>query len=81
MSFRPAWRYAVPAACVLAVVVHSGAWAGVAVTQGHFDDRFAYCACVGTIDAPDARYTGPAMPAAVAHGLRAALVLPADAPM
>jgi hypothetical protein len=34
----------------------------------------------GTIDAPDARYAGPAMPQAVARGLKAALNLPAAAP-
>jgi hypothetical protein len=28
-------------------------------------DPFAYCATVGTIDMPDARYTGPQMPDAV----------------
>lgn len=27
--------------------------------QKTYDDPFAYCAAVGTIDAPDARYTGP----------------------
>jgi hypothetical protein len=53
--------------------------AGVALTDGHFDDPFAYCAAVGTIDAPDARYTGPALPEAVAGGLQAALGRPAGA--
>ena len=45
-----------------------------------FDDPFAYCAAVGTIDAPDARYTGAQPPAAVVAGLRAAFDAPADAP-
>lgn len=31
------------------------------------DDPFAYCAAVGAIDTPDARYTGPKLPAAVAQ--------------
>jgi hypothetical protein len=53
--------------------------AGVALTGGQFDDPFAYCAAVGTIDAPDARYTGPALPEAVARGLLAALGAPAGA--
>jgi hypothetical protein len=35
---------------------------------------------VGTIGAPDARYTGAAMPDPVARGLKAALAQPADAP-
>lgn len=30
-----------------------------------YADPFAYCAAVGTIDAPDARYTGPKTPVAV----------------
>ena len=34
-----------------------------------FRDPFAYCAAIGTIDAPDARYTGPAVPEAVVRGL------------
>jgi hypothetical protein len=55
--------------------------AGVALTDEHFDDPFVYCAAVGTIDAPDARYTGPALPEAVARGLQAALDLPAAAPL
>jgi hypothetical protein len=54
--------------------------AGPALADARFADAFAYCAAVGTIDAPDARYTGPAMPEAVAQGLKAALDLPAAAP-
>jgi hypothetical protein len=27
-----------------------------------FTDPFAYCAALGTIDAPDSRYTGPKVP-------------------
>jgi hypothetical protein len=46
-----------------------------------FSDAFAYCAAVGTIDAPDSRYTGPRMPEAVAQGLRAASGAAPDAPM
>lgn len=30
-------------------------------TQESFSDPFSYCAAVGQIDAPDARYTGPQM--------------------
>jgi hypothetical protein len=43
--------------------------------QARFSDPFAYCAAVGTIDAPDARYTGPKVPEVVARfekGLRRA---------
>jgi hypothetical protein len=43
-------------------------------------DPFAYCAAVGTIDAPDGRYAGPPVPESVARGLKVALKEPADAP-
>jgi hypothetical protein len=69
------------AAAVLVVAVQAPLRAGVALTEGHFDDAFAYCAAVDTIDAPDARYTGPALPEAVARGLQAALNRPAEAPL
>ena len=52
----------------------------VAAGQETYSDPFAYCAAVGTVDAPDARYTGEAVPAAVVLGLvRQGLVAP-DAP-
>jgi hypothetical protein len=71
-------RHTLLAAGVLMVAAPASLRAGVALTEGHFDDPFAYCAAVGTIDAPDARFTGPAMPEAVVRGLKAALDLPAD---
>jgi hypothetical protein len=37
-----------------------------------YSDPFAYCAVVGTIDEPDARYTGEAVPDVIAEGIRAA---------
>lgn len=46
-----------------------------------FDDPFAYCAVVGTIDQPDARYIGPRMPEVVAQGLRRASGASDDAPL
>jgi hypothetical protein len=49
--------------------------------EERFDDPFAYCAAVGSIDAPDARYAGPKMPDAIARGLRTALALPDVAPL
>jgi hypothetical protein len=52
-----------------------------AAEQGQFTDPFAYCAAVGTMDAPDARYTGPKTPDAVVNGLRKVLGTPDDAPM
>jgi hypothetical protein len=49
--------------------------------QSTFTDPFAYCAAVGTVDAPDARYTGPKVPEVVARGLKRAVGAPADAPL
>ena len=66
---------------VLVLAAPAPLGAAIALTEGHFVDPFAYCAAVGTIGAPDARYTGPAMPEAVARGLKAALALPADGPV
>lgn len=37
-----------------------------------YHDPFAYCAAVGNIDAPDKRYTGPALPPIIVRGLQAA---------
>src|SRR5215213_4012987 len=36
-----------------------------------YSDPFAYCAAVGTLDEPDARYTGEAVPDVIAEGIRA----------
>ncbi len=52
-----------------------------ATGQAQFTDPFAYCAAVGVVDAPDARYTGPEAPEAVVNGLREVLGTPDDAPM
>jgi hypothetical protein len=61
-------RAALPIAALAATIA-----AAACATEQRFDDPFAYCAAVGTIDAPDARYAGPAMPDAIASGLKAAL--------
>ncbi len=37
-----------------------------------FTDPYAYCAAVGTVDAPDARYTGPKVPDSVINGYKTA---------
>lgn len=37
-----------------------------------YHDPFAYCAAVGNVDAPDKRYTGPALPPIIVRGLQAA---------
>jgi hypothetical protein len=49
-------------------------------TAAVYTDPFAYCAAVGTIDAPDATYTGPQVPQSVAQGLQTALNAP-DTPL
>jgi putative hemolysin len=53
----------------------------VAAGQESYSEPFAYCAAVGTIDAPDARYTGEPVPAGVVLGLIRQGVVTADAPV
>lgn len=71
--------------CALPNGVECDAWAhydgtcSAEATGAAYDDPFAYCAAVGTIDAPDAQYAGPAMPESVVQGLRTAMSTP-DAP-
>jgi len=43
-------------------------------------DPFAYCAAVGNMDEPDARYSGPKTPDVIVKGLLRALKIP-DAPL
>jgi hypothetical protein len=49
-------------------------------TRATYTDPFAYCAAVGTVESPDARYTGPEVPESLAEGLRVALNTP-DTPL
>jgi hypothetical protein len=46
-----------------------------------YNDPFAYCAAVGTIDKPDERYTGTEMPDAIIQGMIEQGVVSADAPL
>jgi hypothetical protein len=48
--------------------------------QPLYNDPFAYCAAVGTVDAPDERYTGPEMPDSVVEGMIKEGIVSADAP-
>jgi hypothetical protein len=48
--------------------------------QSEFSDPFTYCAAIGTIDAPDERYAGAAVPEAVIKGLRKKAEIADDAP-
>ncbi len=43
-----------------------------AAAEAVYTDPFAYCAALGTIDHPDARYTGEAVPLAVIDGFKKA---------
>lgn len=57
--------------------------ANPAAKQETYSDPFAYCAAVGTIDAPDARYAGPQIPDKVINGFKIAAglqdsTMPAD---
>ncbi len=45
-----------------------------------YDDPFAYCAAVGTVDAPDERYTGEPVPETVVKALQAAMEGAENAP-
>jgi hypothetical protein len=45
-----------------------------------YRDPFAYCATVGTVDAPDARYDGADMPDAIVKAMIQQGVVTADAP-
>ncbi|MGE3960951.1 MAG: hypothetical protein AB7F65_04645 [Dehalococcoidia bacterium] len=58
-----------------------GGAAGAGSVEGTFSDPWAYCAAVGTVDAPDEHYAGEAVPVAVAEGIRFATGASADAPL
>jgi hypothetical protein len=45
-----------------------------------YDDPFAYCAAVGTVDAPAAPYNGPDLPDAVVQSMIRQGIITADAP-
>jgi putative hemolysin len=49
-------------------------------SKATFADPFAYCAAVGTVDKPDARYTGAKTPDTIVQGIRKATGAKADAP-
>lgn len=62
----------------LALLVGSGypALASATADGQTYTDPFAYCAAVGTVDSPDARWAGSPVPVAVARGLARALNVP-----
>ena len=65
---------------VLVAVAAGPAGCGGTPTPASYADPFAYCAAVGTIDAPGATYAGPQVPESVALGLQKALNAP-DTPL
>jgi hypothetical protein len=80
-------RYPVlPAVIGLLIVVLLGACGAAAPqalpssAQSTYDDPFAYCAAVGTVDEPNALYAGLAMPDAIVQGMIGQGIVTADAP-
>lgn len=49
--------------------------------EASYSDPFAYCAAVGTIDVPDARYSGEPIPQSILDSMIKAGVVTADAPV
>jgi hypothetical protein len=54
---------------------------GATTQAASYSDPFIYCTAVGTIDTPDNRYSGPAIPDAIAQGLKTASGASTDAPL
>jgi hypothetical protein len=67
---------------ILLVVVSLTGACGTRQNSGQpkYADPFAYCSAIGTIDSPDARYTGPKMPDAILQGMIQQGLVSADAP-
>jgi len=75
-------RMTVRLATLIAILLIAERASGAPPTpHERFADPFSYCAAVGSIDMPDARYAGPAMPESVARGLQKAFEVPADRPV
>jgi hypothetical protein len=66
------WRKAVLAGSVVLCAI------GGAARAATYNDPAPYCAAVGTIDKPDARYVGEAVPEWIARALMRATGAPAD---
>lgn len=71
---------AIPLSACSSAVPTGTASPGAGASQSEFDDPFAYCAAVGTIDAPDERYIGPEVPDAIVKSLRKKLEISEEAP-
>ncbi len=53
---------------------------GIDIKNFKTDDPFRYCAIIGTIDAPDVRYTGKKKPDSIVKGIIKQGIISADAP-
>ena len=60
-----------------AKLIHPEVFGSASNNAETYSDPFAYCAAVGTVNAPDARYTGLKVPEAIAKGLQKAFGVPA----
>ncbi len=69
------------AALALCLGLSVGLGAGTGHAAAAWSDPVAYCRAVGTIDAPDARYTGPALPDWIPRALMRDVHAPPDAPL
>lgn len=63
-----------------ATTVQTAAPVQTSTAQAANSDPFAYCNVIGTIDAPDARYTGEKMPMSIVEGMVKAGLVADDAP-
>lgn len=86
MTRRQVRRPVLAAGCLVAGWLVAGClvpgWASPAEAGGaaSYDDPFAYCAAVGTVDAPGPPYDGPPTPELLVRKLKAASGAPAEAP-
>ncbi len=74
-------RKSVLALCMVVVLVSCVSATTLQPTPTLYNDPFAYCAAVGTIDTPDARYTGPKIPDSIVQGMITQGIVSADAPI
>ena len=74
-------KHIVLMACLFFAIAANLISCAPAPTATTFSDPFAYCQAVGTIDAPDARYTGEKVPVSIAKALQKATGAAPDMPL
>ena len=68
--------------CALLTLTSLTIWVSASDHAGKtFENPFAYCEAVGTVDSPGAEYTGPAVPESIARGLKKAFGSPDSTPL